>query len=162
VRVRTINDIVSAQFGGRWPDLLSLDTPGSNLSVLASADFGGAGPRVIVVKATSDDPSAESEGLSELLASLGYAVLGRTPGNLIAVRGDAVQSVSQLARPARTSPGAKLDLVWTERSASRWPDGTRPQEVPAMAKAACRASYTVRMSLGRCSVVGDLFSYAHY
>ncbi|HET6608400.1 MAG TPA: FkbM family methyltransferase [Rhodopila sp.] len=116
VTVRTINDIVSVELKGRWPDLLSLDAEGLDRSILESADFNTAGPKVIIVEAISGDNADASEDLSKFLVSSGYVISFQTPGNLIAVRADAAAVLQPVKRPELVAPHvADLDPVWAER-----------------------------------------------
>lgn len=117
VRVRTINEIVASECNGKWPDLLSLDAEGLDLSILASANFGDSGPLIIIVEAISGDNADASAALHGLLQSRGYEVIFQTPGNLIAVRSDAAAKLKPgraASSPACTS-AAPIDEAWAER-----------------------------------------------
>jgi FkbM family methyltransferase len=117
VRVRTINEIVSSEFGGRWPDLLSLDAEGLDFSILDSAKFGDAGPIIIIVEAISGDNLDASGALYRLFDTKGYQVMFQTPGNLIAVRGDAAAKLhpGSGANALARSQAAPIDEFWAER-----------------------------------------------
>jgi FkbM family methyltransferase len=129
VRVRTINEIVTSEFGGHWPDLLSLDAEGLDLSILEAAKFGDAGPIIIIVEAISGDNLDASDALYELLGARGYQVLFQTPGNLIAVRSDAAAKLQPGtgADALVRSRAAPIDDSWAERIrvAAACPDAVR-------------------------------------
>jgi FkbM family methyltransferase len=83
--VMTLDQIVADRCDGIWPDLLSIDIEGMDVEVLASADFGSGGPRVVIVEADcgGGDTSAE---LGHLMAAKGYILHSWCGSNLIFVR----------------------------------------------------------------------------
>ncbi len=129
VRVRTINEIVTSEFGGHWPDLLSLDAEGLDLSILEAAKFGDAGPIIIIVEAISGDDLDASDALCGLLGARGYRILFQTPGNLIAVRSDAAAKLQPGtgADAQARQRAALIDTSWAERIrvAAACPDAVR-------------------------------------
>lgn len=83
--VLTLNEIVAHHAGGIWPDLVSLDLEGLDLDVLRAAEFGTAGPRIVIAEANCGGADAGPE-LAAAMAVKGFALHSWAGSNMIFVR----------------------------------------------------------------------------
>lgn len=100
--VRTLEDIVMKECGGRSPAFLSLDIEGVDLEVVRSTDWNRVRPAVVCVETREYTPQGAGRRISEinaLLAEAGYGVFAETCHNTI--------HLDSRLRPAHGSPGGK-------------------------------------------------------
>ncbi|MGH7047003.1 MAG: FkbM family methyltransferase [Stellaceae bacterium] len=84
IPVLALDEIVARYCNGHWPDLLSVDIEGFDYEVLRASSLSLAkGPKVICVEAISGDDRNRGSELEGLLATRGYAPVGRTCSNVL-------------------------------------------------------------------------------
>jgi FkbM family methyltransferase len=86
IPVRTLDGIVREQFGGRYPELVTIDAEGLDYAILEAAHFTPEGPIVICTEAVSGADQDASGPLTALLRQRGYRPFVRTVGNVLFVR----------------------------------------------------------------------------
>lgn len=91
IKTDRIDNVMMRYYDGRYPDFLSLDTEGSDLSILQSMDYTQSCPTVICVETLTYSENGRGRKLSELVAFLeakGYLTYADTNINTIFVRRD--------------------------------------------------------------------------
>lgn len=89
VRTRTISAVLSESFSGLFPDFLTLDAEGMDLSILRSIDFDRHWPKIICVEAAEYSPvgaGARRIELIDFLLSKNYIEYANTNLNAIMVK----------------------------------------------------------------------------
>lgn len=81
-----INTIITTHAQGRWPNFLSIDIEGWDLTIIADADFSLSSPDVICVESISGDGNNVTRQLVELLEARAYVAYARTVANIIFVQ----------------------------------------------------------------------------
>jgi FkbM family methyltransferase len=91
IKVTTISSILTKYFDGKFPDFLSLDAEGMDLSILRSIDFKGHFPKIICVEAAEYSPigtGARRSDLIEFLEENNYYEYANTNLNAVMVQRD--------------------------------------------------------------------------
>jgi FkbM family methyltransferase len=89
VRIKTISAVLSESFGGLFPDFLTLDAEGMDLSILRSINFDRHWPKIICVEAAEYSPvgaGARRIDLIDFLSSKNYIEYANTNLNAIMVK----------------------------------------------------------------------------
>ena len=87
VPVLTVSKIVKLYAGGVWPDLLTIDAEGLDLSILSSIDYAQGGPKVICAEARS--PAGDNgPALRQLMTDSGYFLHSWAGSNMLFVRSE--------------------------------------------------------------------------
>jgi hypothetical protein len=89
VRLITVNEVIATHFGGRAPNLLSLDIEGLDLAVLQSLDFDEFAPDVICVETLSYNEQQRGYKRTDIIdfaRSRGYVAYADTWVNTIFCR----------------------------------------------------------------------------
>jgi FkbM family methyltransferase len=92
-----VNEVISANFGGRGPNLLSLDIEGMDLQILHTLDFGRFAPDVLCVETLAYD--AQQRGykrtdIPEFVRAQGYVVYADTWVNTIFCRAALIRTAN--------------------------------------------------------------------
>jgi|ERR1035437_1146686 FkbM family methyltransferase len=87
VSVLTIDEIVDIYADGCWPDMLTIDAEGMDLSILQSIDYSRGQPKVICAEATSAAGDIAAD-LRTLMSENGYFVHSWVGSNMLFVRSE--------------------------------------------------------------------------
>jgi FkbM family methyltransferase len=87
VPVMTITKIVKLYAAGCWPDLLTIDAEGLDLSILSSIDYSQGGPKVICAEARSP-AGDDAASLRTLMTGNGYIMHSWAGSNMLFVRAE--------------------------------------------------------------------------
>jgi len=79
IPVVTVTDILNQFCNGMFPDFLSLDVEGLDLSILQSIDFSRSAPKLICVEANTAE---DAKPLNAFLSVRGYELIFRAGGNI--------------------------------------------------------------------------------
>jgi FkbM family methyltransferase len=79
-----INRVMDEQFGGKAPDVMSIDVEGLDLAILRTLDFDGHRPGVICVE-TIVGSAGTNHDITDLLVSRGYVIRGGSHINTVFV-----------------------------------------------------------------------------
>ncbi len=94
IELENINNIIAKHFDP-YPDIISLDVEGLDLSILKSLDFTRFKPQIICVEtitfSVTNDPEKITE-ISDLLLSKGYIIFADTHINTIFCKADALKN----------------------------------------------------------------------
>ncbi len=90
IRVETLNDVIKDHCDGKFPDLLTLDVEGLDLSIIKSIDFKKSSPTVICVETTTsqDHTYIKLNEIADFLKIQGYMIYADTFINTILLKAD--------------------------------------------------------------------------
>lgn len=109
ITVRTLDEIIATEAGGRWPDFLSIDVEGWDFAILEPSKIAVAnGPKVICVQVVTAGSAAGNEAIHRLLIERGYQPYVRTIGNAIFIE-------PQMLRQLRIPRLAEPTVIFNER-----------------------------------------------
>jgi FkbM family methyltransferase len=100
VQLMTLPDIIQKYCRCRFPDFMSIDVEGMEMSILKSIDFEKSYPKVICVEIAEYSPSGSGNrrtDILELLTSKDYSEYAHTNLNAIMVRKEFWYNVAELA-----------------------------------------------------------------
>lgn len=94
VQLITLNEAVERYCGGKYPDILSVDTEGLDWDILNSADFSKNRPKIICAEVRTGHDTDSPDEISRLLKMRGFVPYARTWGNGIFLDGKFTSSIA--------------------------------------------------------------------
>lgn len=85
IPVLPLNEIVSQNAAGVFPDFLTIDVEGLDLPIIEAADFSRSKPKIICIEVDNAKGAASKSAIHALLEEKGYICVMRAVSNLIFV-----------------------------------------------------------------------------
>lgn len=81
IQVMTVNQIVETHAGGVFPDFMSIDVEGLDISVVQSMDCSKSKPKLICIEYITGDDIDRHEEIKAIMAGMDYFCAFKTVGN---------------------------------------------------------------------------------